>query len=128
MTEKAYAPFVPAQRPGSSPGAKPVYRVLVHRKFLNQWNDMVDRVGLQQAQQFWDHVAYTPGQTSPVASITILRGKAGWPMAEGWSRTNHYEVTGAGRINYQFHNEFSDGALGDAHKVVTIRTIDYGSH
>jgi hypothetical protein len=89
---------------------------------------MVSRVGIQQAQQFWDHVSMTPGSTSPIASTTILRGKAGMPMGSGWSKTYHYEVSGAGRIDYQFHNAYSAGAKGDKHKVVAILTISYASH
>ena len=128
MNSRAYAPFGPARHPGGKPEAKPEYRVLVHRKFQNRWTEVVDRVGLQQAKQFWDHVATTPGQKSPIASITILKGKAGLPMADGWSRTHHYEISGAGRIDYQYHNEYADGAKGDPHRVVAIMTISYGSH
>lgn len=41
--------------------AKPRYRVLVHREFLEEWKSLADRVGLENAQHFWDHVASTPG-------------------------------------------------------------------
>jgi len=128
MSNSAYTPFGPARHPGGKPEAKPGYRVLVHKKFRNRWAEVVDRVGLQQAQQFWDHVAATPGQKSPIASITILKGKAGLPMADGWSRTHHYEISGAGRIDYQYHNEYAAGAVGDPHRVVAIMTISFGSH
>jgi hypothetical protein len=128
VTGSAYRPFEPASSPGGRPSAKPQYRVLVHRKFRNHWSDLVDRVGIQQAKQFWDHVSTTPGQKSPLASIAILRGKAGFPMADGWSRTLHYEVTSAGRIDYQFHNEYQTHEGGDKHQVVAILTISYGSH
>lgn len=124
----AYLPFVPAQRPGSKPSIGPKYRVLVHRKFKNHWDEMVNRVGLQQAQQFWDHVSMSPGTKSAIASITILRGRAGWPMEAGWSKTHHYEVSGAGRIDYQYHNAFAGGAASDTHRVVAILTINYSSH
>jgi hypothetical protein len=124
----AYQPLEPARRPAAKPEKKPGYRVLVHRKYANHWEQAVERVGLQQVQQFWDHVAQTPGATSPVASITILKGKAGRPQGAGWSRTYHYELSGAARINYQFHNEFDDGAKGDKHRVVAILTIDFSSH
>lgn len=124
----AYQPLSPAQRPGSRPFEKPVYRVLVHRKFRNHWDQLVSRVGLQGAQQFWDHVAYTPGSVSGIASTTILRGKAGDPKEVGWSRTHHYEVSGAGRIDYQYHNAYKTEQDGDEHKVVAILTINFGSH
>jgi len=128
MSTSAYQPFVPAARPITKPTVKPTYRVLVHRKFLNHWNEMVTRVGQQQAQQFWDHVSKTPGVTSAIASTTILRGKAGQPMGAGWSKTYHYEVSGAGRIDYQFHNAFKTGADGDPHPIVAIMTINFSSH
>jgi hypothetical protein len=124
----AYKPFQPAGRPGDHPSEKPVYRVLVHRKFANHWSEIVSRVGVTGAQQFWDHVATTPGAVSPVASITILKGKAGVPKEAGWSRTHHYEVSGAGRIDYQYHNNYTGGRDGDPHKVVAILTISYSSH
>lgn len=124
----AYQPFEPARRPKGKPGTKPAYRVLVHRKFANHWGEVVDRVGLQQAQQFWDHVSQAPGSTSGLASITILKGKAGRPQGAGWSRTHHYEISGAGRVDYQYHNEFREGAKGDSHPVVAILTINYSSH
>ena len=125
---QAYQPLVPAARPGGKPSVKPKYRVLVHRKFRNHWRELVDRVGIQGAQQFWAHVSETPGSKSALASITILRGKAGRPKGDGWSRTHHYEVSGAGRIDYQYHNEFVGPTNGDKHRVVAILTISYSSH
>lgn len=124
----AYQPFEPARRPESKPSQKPAYRVLVHRKFANRWDEIVERVGLQQAQQFWDHVSLTPGSTSGLASITILKGKAGRPQGPGWSRTHHYELTGSARIDYEYHNEYRVGGQGDPHRVVAILTISFGSH
>jgi len=123
-----YRPFAAARRPGSSPETKPAYRVLVHKQYMDHWNQLVNRVGIQQAQQFWDHVATNPGGTDPIAQTTILKGKVGDPMGPGWSKTVHYEISGAGRINFQFNNAFKGGANGDGHKVVAIRTISYGSH
>jgi hypothetical protein len=58
----AYRPHVAARRPGGRPSVKPLFRVLVHRQFLGIWNELPARVGLANAQQFWDHVAMTPGQ------------------------------------------------------------------
>lgn len=49
-------------------------------------------------------------------------------MDAGWSKTYHYEISSAGRIDYQFHNEFKGGDRGDPHPVVAILTISYGSH
>ena len=105
-----------------------MYRVLVHRQYAQLWTELSQRVGIDSARQFYDHVAYTPGTPSPINRTTILAGKAGRPWAEGFSRTIHYEISGAGRINYQYNDAYTDGARGDAHRVVFILTIDLTSH
>lgn len=86
-----------------------------------------DRVGLQAAQQFYDHVASTPGQVPSVGSSTVLKGSLGRPIAEGFSRTVHYEISGAGRIDYQ-HNDAYVGRRGDPHPVVFVLRVSMGSH
>jgi hypothetical protein len=101
--------------------------VLVHRRFLDLWEGLPDRVGLEAAQQFYDHVATTPGQIPAVGSATILKGSLGNPLAEGFSRTVHYEISGAGRIDFQYHDAYV-GAKGDRHPVVFILRIALGSH
>jgi hypothetical protein len=101
--------------------------VLVHRKQRDLWNGLADVVGVESAQLFWDHVAQTPGRAPRVGSSNILKGKAGEPKAEGFSRTIHYEISGAGRINYQFNDAYI-GRHGDPHSVVWILTIDHSSH
>ncbi|MFI6510297.1 hypothetical protein ACIBCT_22050 [Streptosporangium sp. NPDC050855] len=85
-------------------------------------------MGLQQAQQFWDHVSQDPGKPVGIAQTSFLKGKAGKPQGPGWSRTVHYEVTGSARIDYQYCNEYQVGADGDVHAVVAILTINYSSH
>ncbi len=102
--------------------------MLVHRKFKEMWEQLPARVGLEGAQQFYDHVASTPGQAPAVGRTTVLGGKAGRPGEASFSRTIHYEISGAGRINYQFNDAFSEGALDDAHPVVRILTINLSSH
>lgn len=124
----SYRPYVSAQRPGAKPASKPAYRVLVHRQFLDQWQVLVDRVGLQNAQQFWDHVAQTPGRPPDVGTSCVLRGKHHGPKWDGYSRTIHYEISGAGRIDYQFTDATTEGAKGDKHRVVKILTISLDSH
>ncbi|WP_439681777.1 hypothetical protein [Embleya sp. MST-111070] len=128
MSDSAYDPLCPAQRPGGKPDAPPKYRVLVHKRFRRQYEELVTRVGLQQAQQFWDHVAHDPGNPAPVASTCILKGKAGRPQGPGWSRTVHYELTGAARVDYQYCDEYRTCPGADAHPVIAIRTINYSSH
>ena len=128
MSPKAYQPFLPARRPGRHPDEKPRYRVLVHRQYLESWKHLPERVGLESAQQFYDHVSQAPGEPPSVGRTTILAGKAGLPKAGGFSRTVHYEISGAGRINFQYNPDFAGGALGDSHPVVYILTIDLSSH
>jgi hypothetical protein len=128
VTASAYQPYQPARRPGAKPQARPRYRVLVHRRFANAWACLPQRVGLAAAQQFYDHVATSPGQPAAINRTGVLRGKAGEPMAPGFSRTIHYEISGAGRIDYQYHDAYTGGADGDPHPVVLIRAINLSSH
>jgi len=125
---KAYTPLEPARRPGGKPSRHPTYRILVHRKYADAWSQIVSRVGLQQAQQFWDHVASNPGGPTALASTTFLKGKAGKPKLQGFSRMIHYEVSSMARINYQYCDEYQTSSTGDKHPVVFIWTIDYSSH
>jgi hypothetical protein len=124
----AYRPYVSARSPGGRPSARSQYRVLVHRQYLDAWNGLVERVGLTLARQFWDHVSQTPGMPPAVGSSTILRGKHHGPKWDGYSRTIHYEISGAGRIDYQYANATTEGTDGDPHAVVKILTIDLNSH
>ncbi|MBA2447513.1 MAG: Uma2 family endonuclease [Chloroflexi bacterium] len=80
--------------------------MLVHRRFIDDWDQLPNRVGLEAAQQFYDHVATSPGQIPAVGSATILKGSLGKPLAEGFSRTVHYEISGAGRIDFQYHDTY----------------------
>jgi hypothetical protein len=80
------------------------------------------------AQQFWDHVALTPGQPPKVGTSSIMKGKHNAPKWPGCSRTVHYEISGAGRIDCQFNPSATEGVRGDSHGVVKIMSIDLGSH
>lgn len=102
--------------------------MLVHRHYLEVWNVLAERVGLESAQQFWDHVAFTPGEHPRVGSSAVMKGRHNGPKWPGYSRTIHYEISGAGRIDYQFNPASAEGAEGDPHGVVKILTIDLGSH
>ena len=127
-SNSAYRPYEPAKRPGGKPDETPKYRVLVHRNYTHHYSELVPRVGLQQAQQFWDHVSCSPGRTDPIAQTTILRGRAGRPKEPGWSKTIHYEVSSSARIDYQYCDAYKTGPDGDPHPVIFILTINYSSH
>jgi hypothetical protein len=128
MVDSAYKPFQPARRPGGKPNKAPNYRVLVHRHYVDHYSRMTEAVGLQQAQQFWDHVASTPHVWPAVGTSCILRGKAGLPQDVGWSRTIHFEVSSMARVDYQHHKAFKTTDDGDPHPVVTILAINLTGH
>ena len=123
----AYRPFVSARRPGGKPSTTPSWRVLVHRQYAETWEQLAGRVGLVNAQQFWDHVASTPDRPPKVGTSSPMKGKYG-RAHDGWSRRIHYEITGAGRIDYEYHAAYRANPDGDAHRVVRILSIDLGSH
>jgi len=83
---------------------------------------------MQQAQEFWDHLASTPGEPPATAATCILKGKAGAPIGEGWSRTIHYELSSKARADYQHNAAFKTYPDGDIHPVVAILTINFSSH
>ncbi|SRR6266702_202410 len=126
--QSAYDPLRPAKRPVRKPRQAPRYRILVHKSFHNHYTQLVSRVGEQQAKQFWDHIAHHPGQPDPIAQTTILKGRAGKPRGDGWSRTIHYEVSSSARIDYQYNDTYATSPDNDQHKVVAILTINYTSH
>lgn len=128
MSPRAYQPYEPVTRPGGKPTSRPAYRVLVHRQYRELWDQLVPCVGLTNTQQFYDHVANTPGQPPAVGNSTVLKGRIGDPHKSKFSRTVHYEISGAGRINYQYCDEYDEGLKGDVHPVVFILTIDLSSH
>ncbi|GDZ75991.1 hypothetical protein MCC01989_12540 [Bifidobacteriaceae bacterium MCC01989] len=128
MGESAYAPMEPARRPAGHPQDRPSYRVLVHRKYADKWSQIVGRVGADAANRFWDHVSSNPGGTPETATSCILKGKAGEPKKDGFSRMIHYELSSMARINYQYSDDYQTLPGGDKHRVVFIWTIDYSSH
>jgi len=129
VPQRAYRPYVPAARHGGRPSGdeKPSYRVLVHRQYEEMWNELPERVGVEAAQQFYDHVAWTPGEPARVNRTSVLRGKAGRPR-DGFSHVIHYEISGAGRLDHRYHNSYDQGLKGDSHPIVQILTISFSSH
>lgn len=126
--ESAYRPLEPARRPGGRPPQAPRYRVLVHRKFKPHWDDLANRVGAQQARQLWDHIAMTPGEFPATANSCMLKGRAGRPQGEGWSKTIHYEVSSMARVDYQYNDNYRTTTDGDPHRVVAVLTVNFSSH
>jgi hypothetical protein len=57
-----------------------------------------------------------------------MKGRYTVPKWPGYPKTIHYEITGAGRIDYQFNSSATEGARGGPNGVVKILTIDLGSH
>jgi hypothetical protein len=55
-------------------------------------------------------------------------GQTQRPEVDRYSKTIHYEISGAGRIDFQYNANSSEGDQGDAHAVVKILSIDLGSH
>jgi hypothetical protein len=49
-------------------------------------------------------------------------------LRDGSQKTIHYEISGAGRIDYQYNPASIEGAQRDVHGVVKILTIDLGNH
>lgn len=123
----AHHPWMPARRPGGRPPFAPRFRVLVHHQLEETWERLCARVGTASAQQFWDHVALEPGRPPRVNRATVLRGARGRPLAQGFSRSVHYEISGAGRVDYQF-NPYWTGPSGDEYGIVVIVQIGLGSH
>jgi hypothetical protein len=74
--------------------------------------------------RFWDHVAMTPGLPPQVGTSNVMKGKHAAPKWPGYSKTIHYEITGAGRIDYQFNPAATEDTRGVPHGVVKILTID----
>jgi hypothetical protein len=122
----SYPGYMPARSP-TRPTTRPLYRVMVKKKVRPAWDELPQRVGTDSAQQFWDHVAYTPGAKARVNSSNIMKGKYGTPQIAGGARTVHYRISGAGRIDYTYHNKYV-GVRGDEHRVSFILMINHGSH
>jgi hypothetical protein len=81
----AYSPFTNTRRPGGKPDYEPQFRVLVHQKHAPRWEQLVERIGLEQAQRFYDHVAQHPGAPAAGIRMNILKGRAGSPEEQGLS-------------------------------------------
>lgn len=122
-----YRPFVAARRPGGKPKHAPAWRVVVHRKHLDLWSQLADRCGVQNAQQLWDHLANQPDRPPQLGTVTRMKGKH-MSGTDGWSGIHHYEIIGAGRVDYRYHPRWKTSPDADEHKVVQIVSINLSSH
>lgn len=126
---KAYAPFVSARYPASGhPSEKPAWRVLVHRKQVEDWNRIAEMCGESNAPQLWTHLTTRPDQKPLLGTVTPMKGRQYGATSDGMSRVYHYEVTGGGRVDYRYNNQYQVSESGDAHPVVQIVLVALGSH
>lgn len=102
---------------------KPAWRVLVHHKFLPQWNELVSRTGEANARELWNHLTRSPDRPPQLGCVTKMKGRP-----KGSRPVWHYELTGAGRIDYYVVPDHRTPGGGDPHPCVFIIGIDYGSH
>lgn len=123
----AYMPFAPARRPGGKPEDEPRFRVVVHRKYLPAWTELIDRIGLPSAQRAWDYLATQPDQPPRIGQCTKLRGMAKYAR-DGWSDVYHYEASSMVRIDYQFHRNHQTSEERAPCPVVRILRISLSSH
>lgn len=125
---KAYRPFQSARKPGGKPDVQPEWRVLVHRKHAAAWSNLVERFGQTNADELWDHLTTSPDRPPRLGTVTPMRGKLGKALNDGTSRVYHYEISGAGRVDYRFHPSFSSAPDREPHPTVFIVSIDHRSH
>lgn len=104
-----------------------MWRLLVHRHYARAWESLADRVDQDSAQQLHDHVPATTDRPPRVGTSGMLRGNHNKGKS-GWSTRIHYEVTGAGQIDYEYHATYRVGAKSDKQPVVRILRIELGSH
>lgn len=126
---KAYQPFVAARCPSSGkPVVKPVWRVLVHRKHVADWNRIREVCGEQNGLELWRHLTTRPDQKPLLGTVTPMKGRQYAGTPGGMSRVYHYEITGAARLDYRYNAQYRTGRHGDPHKIVQIVSIQLGSH
>lgn len=125
---KSYAPFVSARYPAAgSPPKRPKWRVLVHRKHVERWNKIAEVCGERNAGEIWEHLTTQPDKPPLLGTVTPMKGRQYGKQEDGTSRVLHYEVSGAGRVDYRY-NPKTIATKGDEHPVVWIVSIDFGSH
>lgn len=123
----SYRPFVAARHPLGKAPEKPLWRILVHKKHVDLWNRIAEVCGDSNAGELWLHLAMQPDQAPRLGTVTPMKGKHNGATSDGKSRVYHYEVSGAGRVDYRFCKDWK-ASKGDKHPVVWIVSIDLASH
>lgn len=124
----AYRPFVSARYFGPGrPPETPQWRVLVHRKHVETWDSIPARCGESNARELWEHLTTAPNEKPRLGTVSKMKGRQFAATGDGMSAVYHYEITGAGRVDYRYKREFV-AHRGDPHPVVQIVSIDLGSH
>lgn len=123
----AYDPLVSVESPGGKPEKKPRFRVLINKSHWRAWERMIQAVGAQSAQRLWNHLAHSADQPPLVGQVTRMKG-GHMKATGGWSAVHHYEVSGAGRVDFRYHHSFTGGATGEPHGVVQVIRVDLSSH
>ncbi len=130
----AYDPHRTVGRPGGKPTTKPRFRVQLHKRDWPVWQKLIDEAGVENAQQLWDHLAHRADQPPLLGASTPLKGGHVKATPDGWSRVYHYEVSGPGRVDYRYHDNYDggnkkdDAGRKDKHRCVRIIDISMGSH
>ena len=57
-----------------------------------------------------------------------MKGRQAAALQDGSSRVYHYEVSGAGRVDYRYNPKCKTSPDGDEHAVVYVISIDLSSH
>ncbi len=100
----------------------------MHRKHARAWAELADRFGERNADELWDHLTSRPNRPPRLGTVTPMKGKLGKPLADGTSGVFHYEISGAGRVDYRFHPAYRTSPDRAAHPTVFIVSIDHRSH
>jgi hypothetical protein len=111
---KAYAPFVSARYPASGqPSEKPAWRVLVHRKQVQDWNRIAEMCGESNALELWTHLTTRPNQKPLLGTVTPMKGRQYGATTDGMSRVFHCEITGGGRVDYRYNRDYRNKGGSD---------------
>lgn len=96
---------------------------MVHRQLAERWDELVPRAGVASAHQLWEYLTTQPDRPSPYGCVSPWRGQK-----KGQTQTWHYEVSGAGRVDFQIDAAHVATPGRPPHPTVFIVGISYSSH